>query len=227
MLSMLTGDWARPLGESRGPSVGKGRESGMESRHLQGCSSRLCRLRTNGLAPVSKYWMYWSHAGVLGLVNRCSYVTTWPKLLSPTPRLARGRKNEVAQYDGWLQGSNRSNSYMGQASEAPRVLESKASSDLLYFSPPHPRGGLWRHHEFIMPHPVCNCVHRIVPQFYVSFYVFIPHVVSYFLPVSPLVWVVQFGHRWVCLRYLWLIWGPLVIFLLGVPCCWMAASQKS
>jgi hypothetical protein len=30
------------LGESGGPSVGKGEESGVESRHLQGCSSRLC-----------------------------------------------------------------------------------------------------------------------------------------------------------------------------------------
>jgi hypothetical protein len=51
-------------------------------------------------------------------------------------------------------------------------------------------------------------------QFYVSFYIFIPHVVSYFLHVSPLVRVVQSCRRWVCLRYLRLIWGPLVIFLL-------------
>jgi hypothetical protein len=36
------------------------------SHHLQGCSPRLCRLRTDGLAPASKYWTYWSHAGVYG-----------------------------------------------------------------------------------------------------------------------------------------------------------------
>jgi hypothetical protein len=29
----------------------------------------LCRLRTNGLAPMSKYWTYRSHAGDMGLVS--------------------------------------------------------------------------------------------------------------------------------------------------------------
>jgi hypothetical protein len=38
----------------------------MQSRHLQGCSTRLCRLRTDGLTPMSKYWAYRSHAGVYG-----------------------------------------------------------------------------------------------------------------------------------------------------------------
>jgi hypothetical protein len=42
MLAWLTRDRAGPVGESRGPSVGKGRESDVESRHLQGCSHRLC-----------------------------------------------------------------------------------------------------------------------------------------------------------------------------------------
>jgi hypothetical protein len=36
----------------------------MSSRHLQGCSRRLSRLRTDGLAPASKYWMYRSYVGV-------------------------------------------------------------------------------------------------------------------------------------------------------------------
>jgi hypothetical protein len=54
-LRMLIGDWARPLGESGGPSVGKGGESDVKSRHIQGCSPRLCWLRTDGLAPTSKY----------------------------------------------------------------------------------------------------------------------------------------------------------------------------
>jgi hypothetical protein len=35
--------------------VGKVREWYVASRHLQGCSPRLCRLRTDGLAPVRKY----------------------------------------------------------------------------------------------------------------------------------------------------------------------------
>jgi hypothetical protein len=39
------------------------------SRHLQGCSPRLCRLRIIRLAPVSKYWTYRSHAGDIGPVN--------------------------------------------------------------------------------------------------------------------------------------------------------------
>jgi hypothetical protein len=40
-------DWAGPLG---------------------GCSPRLCQLRTDGLALVSKYWIYRSHSGNMGLV---------------------------------------------------------------------------------------------------------------------------------------------------------------
>jgi hypothetical protein len=50
-------DNLRPGGarESGGPSVGKGGECDVERWHLQGCSLRLCRLRTEGLVPVSKY----------------------------------------------------------------------------------------------------------------------------------------------------------------------------
>jgi hypothetical protein len=51
--------------KSGGPSIEKGKEYDVESWHLQGCSPRLCRLRTDGLAPARKYWMYRSHAGVL------------------------------------------------------------------------------------------------------------------------------------------------------------------
>jgi hypothetical protein len=43
------------LGESGGLSVGKGGESDVESWHLQGGSPRLCWLRIDGLAYVSKY----------------------------------------------------------------------------------------------------------------------------------------------------------------------------
>jgi hypothetical protein len=41
--------------KSGGPSHGKVRECDVARQHLQGCSLRLCQLRTNGLAPVSKY----------------------------------------------------------------------------------------------------------------------------------------------------------------------------
>jgi hypothetical protein len=37
--------------------------------HLQGCSRRLCRLRTDELALVSKYWTYRSHVGDMGPVS--------------------------------------------------------------------------------------------------------------------------------------------------------------
>jgi hypothetical protein len=60
-------------------------------------SPRLYRLRTEGLVPMSKYRMYRSHAGDMALVSWCSCVTTWPKPLSPTPRLSWGRGNEVTQ----------------------------------------------------------------------------------------------------------------------------------
>jgi hypothetical protein len=69
MLEWLTWDQAGPLGESGWPSVGKDGESDVKSWHLQGCSPRLCRLRTDGFVPTSKYWKYWSHAGVIGPVN--------------------------------------------------------------------------------------------------------------------------------------------------------------
>jgi hypothetical protein len=44
-----------PLGESRGSLVGKGGKSDVKSRDLQGCRPCLCRLRTDGLIPASKY----------------------------------------------------------------------------------------------------------------------------------------------------------------------------
>jgi hypothetical protein len=39
------------------------------SRHLQGHSPCLCWLRTDGLAPASKYWTYRSHTGDMGPVS--------------------------------------------------------------------------------------------------------------------------------------------------------------
>jgi hypothetical protein len=74
MWRLLTWDRAGQLGKSGGPSARKGRECDVESQHLQGCSPHLCRLRTNELAPVSKYWTYWSHAGVIGPLSWCSWL---------------------------------------------------------------------------------------------------------------------------------------------------------
>jgi hypothetical protein len=76
-------------------------ESGyVTSRNLQDCIPLLCRLRTVRLAPVSKYWTYWSHIGDMCLVSWCSCVTIWLKPLSPTLRLSHGRRNEATQDGG-------------------------------------------------------------------------------------------------------------------------------
>jgi hypothetical protein len=45
----------------------------LESRHLQDCSTRLCRLRVDGLAPASKYWTYRSHAGKMSPISLVAY----------------------------------------------------------------------------------------------------------------------------------------------------------
>jgi hypothetical protein len=44
---------------------------------LQGCSPRLCQLRTDGLAPVSKFWTYRLHAGVYGPIKPMQLVVNW------------------------------------------------------------------------------------------------------------------------------------------------------
>jgi hypothetical protein len=48
----------------------------VKSQHHQGCSPHLCQLRTDGLAPVSKYRMYRLHAGVYGPSKLSSWLTT-------------------------------------------------------------------------------------------------------------------------------------------------------
>jgi hypothetical protein len=81
------------LGGKWRPSVGKVGEWYVDSRHLQDCSPCLSRLRTDGLAPASKYWTYRSHAGVyessksssrrqqmLGFAPTASLVGLWEKL---------------------------------------------------------------------------------------------------------------------------------------------------
>jgi hypothetical protein len=58
-----------PLGESGDNWLGRSGSGYVASRHLQGCSPRLCRLRTVRLAPASKYCMYRSHAGDMDPVS--------------------------------------------------------------------------------------------------------------------------------------------------------------
>jgi hypothetical protein len=68
---------------------------------------------------------------------------------------------------------------------ALRVLEPEAGFSLLQASPSRSRGELRGHHVFVMPRPICNYVHRIMLQFYVSFCIFFPHVVGcfFFVPL--------------------------------------------
>jgi hypothetical protein len=58
-----------PVGGKGRPSVEKVGEWYVKSWCLQGCSPRLCQLRTNGLTPASKYWTYRSHVSVMGTVS--------------------------------------------------------------------------------------------------------------------------------------------------------------
>jgi hypothetical protein len=77
----LNGDWVGPLGKSGDSWLGRSGSAYVASRHLQGCSPRLCRLRTVQLAPASKYWTYRSHAGDMGpvsLVVDCQHELTFP-----------------------------------------------------------------------------------------------------------------------------------------------------
>jgi hypothetical protein len=70
-----------PLGESGDNWLGRSGSGYVASRHLQGCSPRLCRLSTVRLAPVSKYWTYRLHAGDMGpvsLVVSCPQELTFP-----------------------------------------------------------------------------------------------------------------------------------------------------
>jgi hypothetical protein len=83
--------------ERRGPSVGNVGEWCVESWHLQGCSSRLCRLSIVGLAPMSKYWTYRSHAGDMGPVSLVVY--HWQILdFAPTASKLAQERNWVRTY---------------------------------------------------------------------------------------------------------------------------------
>jgi hypothetical protein len=57
------------LGGSMEYSEGNGGESVVAIPRFLCGSPHLCRLRTEGLVPVSNYWMYRSHASDMGLVS--------------------------------------------------------------------------------------------------------------------------------------------------------------
>jgi hypothetical protein len=59
----ITWDRAGSIGGKWRLLVGKVGEWCVESRHLEGYSPHLCRLRTVVLAPMSKYWTYQLHIG--------------------------------------------------------------------------------------------------------------------------------------------------------------------
>jgi hypothetical protein len=65
----ITWERAGPLGGKRRTISWEGRRVWCESWHLQDYSPCLCQLRTDGLAPASKYWMYQSHVGDIGPVS--------------------------------------------------------------------------------------------------------------------------------------------------------------
>jgi hypothetical protein len=81
------GDQAGPLGGSVEHSEGKGRESVVAIPRFLCGSPHLCRLRTEGLELVSKYWTYQSHASVYGpsKPNSLPSIDAW---LKPTASLA-------------------------------------------------------------------------------------------------------------------------------------------
>jgi hypothetical protein len=64
-----SGDQAGLISGSVEPSEGKAGESAVAIPRFSMWYPRLCRLRTEGLVPMSKYWMYRSHAGDMGPVS--------------------------------------------------------------------------------------------------------------------------------------------------------------
>jgi hypothetical protein len=81
-----------PLGGKWRQLVGKVREWYAMSWHLQGYIPRLCRFKADGLAPMSKYWTYRSHAGVYELSKPSSQMSTGAWLFPTASRVGSGEK---------------------------------------------------------------------------------------------------------------------------------------
>jgi hypothetical protein len=73
-------------------SEGKGRESAVAILRFLCGSPHMCRLRTEGLIPVSKYWTYRSHANVYGLSKPSSLSSTEEGFAPTTSIAALGEK---------------------------------------------------------------------------------------------------------------------------------------
>jgi hypothetical protein len=69
MFGWINWDRAGPLGRKCRTVGWEGRAVVLASWHLQSCSPRLSRLRTDGLAPASKYWTYQSSVSGMGPIN--------------------------------------------------------------------------------------------------------------------------------------------------------------
>jgi hypothetical protein len=76
MLDKMETGWGH-LGGPVEHSEGKGGESVVAILRFLWGSHYLCRLRTKGLVPVSKYWTYWSCAGVYGPDKPSSWMPTY------------------------------------------------------------------------------------------------------------------------------------------------------
>jgi hypothetical protein len=87
MLDKMETGWGH-LGRPVEHSEGKGGESAVVILRFLCGSPRLCRLRTEGLVPVSKYWTYRSHDDVYGPGKASSWLPTYAWLC---PWLARKR----------------------------------------------------------------------------------------------------------------------------------------
>jgi hypothetical protein len=81
MFGWITRDRAGPLGGKCRTIGWEGQGVVLADRHLQGCIPRLCRLRTDGLAPASKYWTYRSHAGDTGPVSLVAWLKSTASLI--------------------------------------------------------------------------------------------------------------------------------------------------
>jgi hypothetical protein len=104
-------------------SEGKSGESVMAILRFLYGSPRLCRLRTDGLVPVSKYWTYRSHAGDYGPSKPSSLPSTDAWLKPTTSLVGLGEKLRWVPWTtqpGWEVESGAL--FLGSSSIRPTLL---------------------------------------------------------------------------------------------------------